>query len=194
MENIELSILYQVSDFVAAALTYQKHNKNKNLISAAWTFVVFVLSIYFLPVFMFTLACIPFRSCSSADFWNLLKVASLTICSCGLVLFLTYSSFWNRIKTGYVTRLRFKRFNETYQETHKIILCEDGVELSYKTHKVTIYWKSFQQPLESDEVFLLPMKLYEYIIIPKRILSNPEEIKTVSKIITARTGYQIIST
>jgi len=109
------------------------------------------------------------------------------------MLFLAYSNFWLRIKTEYVTRSRFKKFKETYQETNQIIVCEDGIELSYKTHKITIYWKSLQHLLESHDIFLLSIKLYDYVIVPKRVFSNHEEIKRFREIITAKTGQQIIS-
>jgi hypothetical protein len=194
MEKVELDVIYNVSDYVSAAIAYRKSiGDYKTFIIVVWVLVAFVFVTYLLPGFFFPLLCIPFHICSTETLWGFAQVAIIGIGGCVLLLLIAYSNILYRLRMEFKCRLWFAKFKEEFQKPNKIVGSEEGIEVHRNTYRMTIYWKSFLQVLESRDAFLLAMRKYDYVLIPKRAFKNLDELKSFSEMIVSQTGQQIKS-
>jgi hypothetical protein len=194
MEKVELDVVYKVSDYVHAALAYRKSiGDYKVFVIIVWVLVAFVFVSYLLPGLLIPLLCIPFHVCPSGTLLDIAQVGLIGIGGCGLLLLIAYSNILYRLRMEYTFRIGFAKFKEEYQELNKIVTSIEGIEVNRKTYRTTIYWKSFQQILESRDAFLLVMKKYNYVLIPKSAFRNLDQTKSFSEMLISQTGQQIKS-
>jgi hypothetical protein len=144
-----------------------------------------------MPGLLAPMLCIPFKTCSSDVWRGLARVTTIGVGGCVLLLFVAYSNILYRLRIESLYRLSFMRFKKEYQATKKLFTNDEGVEIREPSHKTTFYWKSFQQIQESKDAFLLPIKKSQYILIPKRIFKNPDEMARFSELLVAQTNLQI---
>ena len=191
MKKIEFDVLYKVSDWVSAALAYKKSvDDQKPFIIIAWILVAYVFASYLTPG-LFSLLCVPFKTCSAELFWKMLKVAVIGFGGCALVLVIAYSNILYRLRIEFTFRMSFVRFKQEYQEPCKIIASDEGVSIEKQTHKTTIYWKSFQQVIESRDAFLLSTRKYHYLLIPKSAFRNLDHMTRFNEMVMTNTGQQM---
>ena len=195
MEKIELEVLYQVSDWVNAALAYfSAMGDFKKRLEWNWVFTIimfsYVLALFLSGSLIFVLC--PFGSaCANNVLLPTGKVVLLVTVVFGLILINTYTHALYKWELRWRYRRTFAR-QKNLSQPWKIIIDEEGVVIDEITDKVIIYWKSFQKIIESNESFLLSQNKNRYVVIPKRAFHDQQIMTVFREIVIAKTNEQII--
>jgi len=192
MEQFELDVNYKASDFISAAIVYRKSaGDTRTFIVIIWILIAFVFVSYLMPFLLIPLLCIPFGTCSPQLLWDVARVTVIGAGGCLILLLAAYTNILYRLRMEFIYRIGFIRFKKEYQSTRKFITNEEGLQIRELSYKTTFYWKTFQQIIESQDAFLLPIKKNRYIVIPKRSFKSPDDMARFAEVITTYTNQQI---
>ncbi len=188
MVDTELNVQYKVADFVNAAMAYRKFTGDyKIFIIVVWILVALIIS-YLFPAFVFPLALCIAKSCPSEYVNKITQLGVIGLFVCVVLLALAYSNILFHIRMELTYKFLFNKFKEEYQATHKIAPAIDGLDFYNQTNKITQFWNSFLELHETRDAFLLIIKKYQYILIPKRCFLNSSDIDSFREIIIDKTG------
>ena len=197
MEQLDLDINYKPSDFVSAAKAYRRSLGENRIwaviILSCFVVIVFIPTLF--PLWIGVSTCIGLdfliRYCSSAFLWQSAWLTILVVSGGALLFFVTYSGIADRLTIEILYRLIFVWNKQRYQSAIKVIIFDEGVEIQRPSSKTMIYWKSFQQILESQDAFLLPTQKNRYLIIPKCAIKSSDDSLKFIQVIVAETERQI---
>lgn len=124
--------------------------------------VIFFISIFF------------FSKVLNLSFWPLFIMFSVL----SILWFLFYPKYFYHVITKQTKKMIYEGQNKGLIGEHKVVFTEEGIEDHTETGVHQILWSGIQQMKENDHYLYLYNTAVSALIIPKRRLANPNEIRS----------------